>query len=145
RARPGGQLGRPHRQVRVHRLEVASLGVELLVAEAGDQSLGRPPAVDAHPAVALLLRGMEMPVQLADAPHLVGNVGLGRLDLLHADEVGILRGGPFLEALALRGADAVEVGRDDSQHESPGALAMRPRTTGAPVGESDPEVYWQAS
>src|SRR5690606_27796997 len=38
-----------------------------------------------------------------------------------------------------------EVGRDDSQHESPGALAMRPRTTGAPVGESDPEVYWQAS
>src|SRR5690606_39883948 len=95
-------------------------------------------------AVALLLGRVEMPVQFADAPHLVGDVGLGGLDLLHADEVGPLRGGPLVEALALRGPDTVEVGRDDSQHGSPGTLAMRPGRSDA-CRWSDPEVYWHPS
>src|SRR5690606_41845695 len=108
RARPGRQVEGDHRQVLVDRLEVAPFRIELLVAEADDEPLGRPPAIESDPAIALLLGRMEVPLELADAPHLLRNIGLGGLDLLDTDEIGGLRRNPFMESLALRGA---EIGR----------------------------------
>jgi hypothetical protein len=50
---------------------------------------------------------VEVPVASAERAHRLVEVGLVRLDLLHADDVGLLLGDPVEEALATGRADAV--------------------------------------
>ncbi|GAB1461353.1 hypothetical protein MASR2M50_31280 [Thauera sp.] len=114
RARARGQVQRHHRELAEVELQEAALGVDRGDAEALDDAVRRVPAVDADAAVALLLRGVEPAPHARRRAHLGAQVGVLRLELLHAQEVGLLRGQPVEQALGAGRADPVEVQGDDA-------------------------------
>src|SRR5512139_1904555 len=113
-ARPGGLVERDDGELAVVGLDVAALGVEFGHAEAFDDFLWRRPRVDADAAVAFLLGVVEGAAKAVALDELWPEVGGLRLEFLHADDVGVLRGQPVEETLGGGGADAVEVGRYNS-------------------------------
>jgi hypothetical protein len=74
-------------------------------------------------------------------------VGGLRLEFLHADDVGVLRGQPVEEAFAGSGADAVEVGRYNSHRfltiqEKPGNVRLQSRVCGV-CHRFERAVFWR--
>jgi len=95
-------------------LHVAALAVELGHAEAGDCAQRLLLRVQRGAAVALLLRAMEVAVQVVGEAPSMRNVGLVRLDLLQADHVGVGLRQPAEQPLGAGGADAVDVEGQDA-------------------------------
>ena len=95
-------------------LEEASLAIEFLGAESGRRRM-RQLRVHGDAAVALAQGGVERRVRSARRPQRARHVRLVTLDFLHADDVPRLGARePAGEALALRGAQAVDVQGDDA-------------------------------
>src|SRR5512139_470430 len=113
-ARPGGLVERDDGELAVVGLDVAALGVEFRHAQPFDDLLRSLAGVDADAAVALLLGVVEGAGEAVALDEFGPEVGGLRLELLHAHDVGVLRGKPVEETLAGGGADAVEVGRYNS-------------------------------
>ncbi|MCY1251753.1 hypothetical protein D9M72_655700 [compost metagenome] len=99
--------------MRVLHFHIAAFAVELGVAEAGDDPLRLVPRVQAHAAVALLLRVVEEAMVAMWREERFGHVCGLCLQFLHADHVCVLLAHPVEKALLGRGADAVEVGADN--------------------------------
>jgi len=92
----------------------AALGVDVGDAQALDYAVGFPPAVDADPAIPLLFCVVEPAFHAVRRAHGLVQVVRLRLELLHTEEVGLLRGQPVEQALAAGRTDAVEVEGDDA-------------------------------
>src|SRR3569833_2008109 len=113
----GGLVERDDGEMAVVGLDVAAFGIEFLDAEALDDALWRLAGVDADAAVALLLGVVEGAAEAAAGHEFRPEVGGLRLEFLHADDVGMLRGEPIEKALGGGGADTVEVGRYNSHQD----------------------------
>ena len=73
--------------------------------------------VQSHAAVAFFLSVMKIPLVLSGLRKgCFDHIGL-RLKFLYAHHIGILCGEPLEKTFAVRGADAIEVGGDDSSHK----------------------------
>jgi hypothetical protein len=110
--RARGKVDRHDAQVAVIGLDVAALRVELGDAQARHDLVGLAPRIDADPAVAPLLGGVEERVVAARRQQRPGEVGLLALDLLQANDVRALPAHPRHEALGAGRAQAVDVKRD---------------------------------
>src|SRR5437773_5756693 len=114
-ARPRGHVYGYHGKRPEIRPKEPSFGVELAAAETAGHAFGFRPRVQRDAAVALF-RGAAIvvsPIPLRNERE-VGEVGLLRLDLLHAHYIRILAREPLRESLCERRADAVEVERDNA-------------------------------
>src|SRR3989344_5158674 len=83
-------------------------------AEPDVNPVGLVTGVECDTGVALLLRAVEITVIAPGRAHLVREIAFLRLDLLHADDVGILAFEPAEQTLGGSGADAVDVECDDA-------------------------------
>src|SRR3546814_5900336 len=95
-------------------LDVAALLVEGFAAQRGAHLVGFAPAVDRHPAVALLGGRIAEPglvtgrQEVGVQPVRAGQLVLLGLGFLHAQQVGVLGGEPVEETLACRGTHRSE-------------------------------------
>src|SRR5690606_30058262 len=112
--RAGRDVERHHRQVAVAGLDVAALVVERRPAQCGAHLVGLAPAVDRHPAVALLRHRVAVMAVAQRAEAGIGQLAFLGLGFLQADDVGLLALQPVEEPLVRRGADAVGVEADDA-------------------------------
>ncbi|MNI46689.1 hypothetical protein D3C73_1011650 [compost metagenome] len=110
-----GQVGADHRQVLPVGADDAAFGVEFFAAQADVHALGGIAQVDAHAAVALFHRVMEVAGVPRRMTQVVSQVRLGNLDFLKAEYVRRVLFHPGLQALAESGTDAVEIDRRDAQ------------------------------
>ena len=90
RTRAGGQIDRNHRQIAEDHLDVAAFGVNVGNAQSLDDLVGLASAIDANAAVAFFLGVMEVAVMARRIEHGRAHVANLGLELLHADEIGIL-------------------------------------------------------
>src|SRR5262245_5589397 len=110
--RPGrarGHVDRDHRELAELGFQVTPLVVELARTETVDDLVGAGAAVERDAAIALFLRAAENVVVVPEREGGAGEVGLLRLDLLQADDVGLLPGEPAVKALLRGRAQAVDV------------------------------------
>src|SRR5438309_1613011 len=115
RARARGEVYRDDREPAEVRAQEPPFRIELPAAETARHALGLRPRVERDAAVALF-RGAAIVVSLIPLRNEreVGEVGLLRLDLLHAHHIRLLAREPLRKSLCERRADAVEVERDNA-------------------------------
>jgi hypothetical protein len=111
--RAGRAVDRNHAEIAVVALDVAAFGVELGIAEAGDDRVGFVLRVDAGAGIALLFGVVKVPVIAARREQVGRHVGRLGLQFLDADHVGVLFGHPVEEAFFGGGADTVQIGGDN--------------------------------
>ncbi|KAG1249058.1 hypothetical protein G6F65_019278 [Rhizopus arrhizus] len=119
-AGPRGQVGADHRQVLPVGADDTAFGVEFLAVQSDVHAFGGVAQVDAHAAVALLDRVVEVAGIAGRVAQVIGQVRVGDHDFLKAKDVCGMLVHPGLQALAEGGTDAVEIdGRDAQQSETP--------------------------
>jgi hypothetical protein len=114
----GRAVDRDHGQVADVGTGVAALVVELDAAEAGLDGIGLDAAIHAGAGITLLFGVVEMAVVAVRREEFLGHVAELAFQFLDADEIGVLLGHPVEETLLVGGADAVQVGGDNSWHGS---------------------------
>jgi hypothetical protein len=111
-----GQIDRHHGQLGIDQFDIAAFGVDLGHAQADHHRLRLVRGIDAHTAIAFFLGVMEIALVGARRLHGRGDVRFLGLELLDADEIGVLLAHPIEKTLGVGGPDAIQVGGNDSQH-----------------------------
>src|SRR5580658_2043778 len=112
--RPRWQVERHHRQVADACLEIASLAIELCLAEAVDHLVDAVARVERHPGVALAV-GLAEVALVAGQPGVVSvELSLLTTCLLQADEIRSLAAQPAEQALGRRRAQPTDIDGDDT-------------------------------
>src|SRR5690554_5400545 len=110
------QIHRNDGELVIHQLQVAAFSINFDHAQAFDDLLGLVPGVNADAAVALAFGIVKIALVTGGVAHVFSQVGVLRLQFLHADEVGILRGQPLQKAFSDGGADAVKIDGNYAKH-----------------------------
>src|SRR3990172_7930961 len=94
--------------------QIAPFVIVFLGTKTDAQPVRLAAAVERHPGITLLFGAVEKTVKTLGREHLVGQIGLLRLDLLQAHDIRVPARQPLEQAFPGRGTDAVDVERDDA-------------------------------